>query len=178
MRRYFLSDTWDSLSESAQQCIISADRIFSSDSGRRAGVFNELRLALEAILEEVLWNPFHKWLQGKALKDFSALAVAKDERRFGTFLGQMLEQLWGNDAFKRFVEESFSPQEGQFILRLRRPLSELLAKRNPSEHPQQGRRPFTEEDVRMAYGQCLGIGQEGIIPRLLQIKREAMRQRK
>jgi hypothetical protein len=180
LRQYFFPDTWELLPPLAQQNLITADSLYNSREGRRAGIYNELRLATEAVLEEILWQPYRTWLRERLVKDFKALAPALDERRYGTFLAQMLEQLWRGNDFRQFLGDSFKEKERdrQFILSLQKPLRELLGKRNPPEHPQRGNVKFSEADLRDTYGQFLGIGQEGILPRLLQIKREAQKQGK
>jgi hypothetical protein len=59
LQRYFFPDLWDQLPKEAQTSLVEADRMFHSRKGRVEAIFNELRLAVEAILRPMLWEPFN-----------------------------------------------------------------------------------------------------------------------
>ena len=170
LRGYFFGVLWNALPEQAKGHLINADRLYYGHDGARQSVFNELRLACEAVIEVVLWRPYHEWLQNKALKDFRSLAVARDERRYGTFLSQMLEQLWGALEFREFLAEKYAVERQWILAELKNELQYLLKLRNPAEHPQRGSRSLPSRQIQETYQKFLGIGQAGIICRLLKLK--------
>lgn len=170
LRTYFFGDSWNKLPQAAKDRLINADRLFYSQEGARPGIFNELRLACEAILEAILWEPYHAWFTNRPLKDMRNLAPALDHRRSGTFLGQMLEQLWGASDFSKFVAEKCPTATGFIYGDLKKALNEMLNLRNPAEHPQRGSRDASASQIRDVYMKFLGIGQPGILQKLIALE--------
>jgi len=172
LRTYFFGDFWDKLPQAAKDHLINADRLFYSREGTDRSIFNELRLACEAVLDDILWEPYHRWLQNRTLKDLRAVSAARDERPLGTLLGQMLQQLRPVPEFNQFVAEKY-PTARQFIFKdLRQALDDLLKVRNLAEHPQRSRPQSSLPEVQNMYRKFLGIGQSGILQQLLALEQE------
>lgn len=68
LKRYFFSDHWEDLSTASRDALIAADRAFWSDEGRKGDVLENIRLAIEPIIEECLVIPFRDWFTRRSKK--------------------------------------------------------------------------------------------------------------
>jgi hypothetical protein len=151
LRRDFFGDLWRELPEEARKALIQSEVTWSSRETRRRveSIPNEFRLTFEPVLWEMLGY--------------------KDKPR----LGQML---WGNRLEMAFAQLDLGRGDRKFIADKLIPelttLNHYL--RRLAEHP--GEKPILHEEVEEMRRKVLGIGCEGLLPRLLEIKR-ALRKR-
>jgi hypothetical protein len=170
LRKYFFGEDWDKLPQVAIDNLINADRLFWSHEGAHQSIFNHLRLACEAVLEVGLWGQYSRWLQNRTIKDLRDLVPARNEKVYGTFLGQFLKELRESPKFRSFVDGEYPDSKAFICGDLRIALDRLLYLRNPAEHPQQRSSQPSARRIQDVYREFIGIGRVGILQRLVKIE--------
>ncbi|MBI4202374.1 MAG: hypothetical protein HY532_04565 [Chloroflexi bacterium] len=179
LKQYFFPDTWDLLPQIAQQNLIAADRTLWATEGWRYGIFEHLRLSVEPVVDEILGNPFREWLVkngGRAIVPPSNQAGTQEYEAFMP-ISRLIQELWVDkkEAFARFVATTFPNVRKEWWEYLESSLKALRDLRRRGVHPEDQGQPM-EQSVANLYAVFLGIGQEGILPRLMQMKRDAQKQ--
>ncbi|MBI4199006.1 MAG: hypothetical protein HY535_00835 [Chloroflexi bacterium] len=173
LRRYFFDDLWERLSAKAQQALIAADRAFWASEGRRDDVFENLRLAVEEVVEQVLAAPFRHWLEQNNLTHAAAASASGEQRREQAFLpiSRLVNELWkqSRQRFREFTSTKYPGVDPKFWDRLHRNLRELRDVRGKAVHPEDRGVP-TGQAIVTQYRRFLGIGQPGILPKLLELE--------
>ena len=173
LRLYFFGNNWDSLPDKAAAALISADREYENTHGRRQGIFEDLWIATREIMVEVLLSPYNEFLiesraDKKVLKGLDALAPCLDNDKD---LYDAVAELFYAAKFEDYLRHSFNGDDGDFIKGLQKPFSQLNRLRNDSVHanrPAYKRNNF-EDDIHRTYAEFLGIGRDGILPRLMRL---------
>ena len=173
LRLYFFGKTWDSLPKKASRALISADREYENARGRRQGIFEDLWLATREILIEVLLKPYNEFCAGKKeVKTFAALAPSPsvDEDLYDT-----VQNLFYAPLFEDYLRQTFKDEDKEFIKGLEKRFVKLNEFRNDTVHanrPAYKRNKF-ESNIRETYAEFLGIGRNGILPRLMRLHPKA-----
>ena len=172
LRLYFFGDTWDRLPDKARAALISADREYENTRGRRQGIFEDLWLAAREILVEALLEPYNAFCiaqkEQREVKSFAALAPvpSEDEDLYDT-----VQALYYAPLFEEYLRQTFNEDDKAFIKELEKPFGKLNGLRNDAVHanrPAYKRNRF-ERDIRETYAEFLGIGRNGILPRLMRL---------
>ena len=173
LRIYFFSDgLWKHLSERAQQALVSADKqmVAGTAMSRRAGVFNELRIATEEVLHRHLWQPMSVWAEGQSPPPRSVQAVLARPGRHAPGLDDFVQLLY-TDGVKEYLHKSGVDKPGMdFLTKEKRTadyLQRLQRARNPAEH-EPDYAPDSAE-IRALYAESLGIGRKGVLPEMLRL---------
>ena len=182
LRLYFFGDTWDRLPDKARAALISADREYGNARGRRQGVFEDLWLATREILVETLLKSYNAFSaaqkEQREIKSFAALALALDDDKD---LNDIVQDLYYDPLFEDYLREAFNEDDRTFIKGLEKRFGNLNRLRNDTVHanrPAYKQNNF-ERDIRETYAEFLGIGSNGILPRLMRLHSDgkARRQR-
>jgi hemerythrin-like domain-containing protein len=168
LRTYFFAEHWNHLPDKAQRALISADREYVHSHGRRSIIFDHLRHAVRAILAEQIWKPFQAHLRSqKNLQSLGNLAtVFKDDE---PDLAPML-RLLGDGEFQKYLRQHFDPTDIGNLETLERELWNLNNLANVESHEHRRTQSTFEQDVKNEYAKFLGIGQSGILQKLLALK--------
>jgi hypothetical protein len=176
LKTYFFHGLWHYLPDRARQSLVEADRVLNSAIGRREAIPNELRLATEATLLPMLWHPFTEWIDNqphRSLKDLRFIDMQKKlaQKQREPSLANLIE-MWKTDAFDQFLGKAFPKEEERsFIANLSQPLIELNRERRKAERPPS--KPASQiVNVVPVFRKFIGIGCEGILPRLAQIQQK------
>lgn len=187
LRTYFFAGyLWDELEERAQQHLITADLTwFSPRGGAVQSALGTLQVAVESVCYPVVWGTLRTGPPQECAKDHK---LGASYRRF-------------LDADSRLTHDKRSPDLGDFEWAVRLPcyraliderrhqlghftewdpfeflthalpvaLKRLSDSRNPATHDYT--KHWERDEVTAIMGLFLGIGQPGILPKLLEIKR-------
>ncbi|MDA1096667.1 MAG: hypothetical protein O3B84_05365 [Chloroflexi bacterium] len=177
LSRYAFGDGgWDRVPDRAKRALVSAEMTwFSNRVSRLEGVLNDLRIAFEEILEELVIVPFRTWQStqaGSSLADlrFAQLELRRSEANKDPNLHWQGDVL-GLDTFRGFlVDRGIEGDQLRFITRtLPAFLHDLAIRRAKAEHQIGYSSSRSEADV--AVRQSLGLGGYGYIQMLLTIAR-------
>ena len=172
LRLYFFPNTWNSLPDKARGALISADKEYENARGRRQGVFEDLWLATREILVQELLKPYNAFCMGqrdqRELKSFAVLAPipSEDEDLYDT-----VQALYYAPLFEEYLRQTFNDADRDFVKGLEKSFGKLNGLRNDAVHanrPAYKRNRF-ERDIRETYAEFLGIGRNGILPRLMRL---------
>ena len=173
---YFANGLWQALPSRAREALVSADRAFvTGDAGRTAAILNELRVALEELLHDRLWEPFVAWAQEQpdysVGADFSQVRFVRQQPRGDSPGLETYESLMRDDvAVGRFLHEQVGlDEDGLRFIRQQaaKRLGRLRRARNAAEHE-----PGHEADhaaLRDIYAEAVGIGRKGVLPELARL---------
>ena len=177
LRLYFFGDTWDSLPDKARAALISADREYENGRGRRPIIFDHLRHAARAVVVEVLAKPYQEFLRSKAdieIKSFSVQSTIVDieDDRSRLDLRPLIKSLFDASHFGEFIDASSlsSADKGFVKNRVRGKLLYLNGVANTANHNHSRTYRSFERDIRETYAEFLGIGRNGILPRLMRLR--------
>lgn len=164
---YFFGETWDSLPTKARAALISADREYEHLRGWRPGIFEYLSLATRELLVEVLLRPYNEFCSAqKEFKSLAALAPAPSEYES---LYDTVQQLYYAPLYEDFMKQSFNSKDRKFVKELENAIRRLNPLRNDSVHDHRRTLQSFEGDIRETYAEFLGIGCNGILPRLMRL---------
>ena len=173
LRLYFFHEAWDSLPVKARAALISADREYESPRGRRQGVFEDLWLVAREILVETLVKSYNAFSaaqkEQREIKSFAALALALDDDKD---LNDIVQDLYYAPLFEDYLRQTFNEDDKEFIKGLEKRFRNLNRLRNDTVHanrPAYKKNNF-ERDIRETYAEFLGIGRNGILPRLMRLR--------
>ena len=169
LRRYFFPETWDNLPQKAQAALISSDREYENLHGRRPIIFDHLRHAARAIMVESLWEPYSEFLY---VKSKSGLKAVSELQKVTTIIGDDksepdLAKLVKSPHFREFL--ATVSEDTQFIEGLPGKLLDLNDWANKVSHQHHWRYKGFEGQINRTYAEFLGIGRQGILPRLIRI---------
>ena len=176
LRLYFFGDTWDSMPEKACAALISADREYENVRGRRQGVFEDLWLATREILVETLLKSYNAFnaaqKEQREIKSLAALALALDDDKD---LNDIVQDLCYAPLFEDYLAQTFNDGDKTFIKSLEKPFRNLNNLRNDTVHANRSayKRNSFEHDIHETYAEFLGIGRNGILPRLMRLHPKA-----
>ena len=170
LRLYFFRDTWRDIPQKAQEALVTVDYLWSSEARglRIDSVLNELQVATETICYQYVWEPLQKAQGGQALLEFRKKAADLGrERKYPS----LADYRWvcGRSFFKELLQGAGVSEEDQrfLIQRLPRALRDLYGSRHPSQHEPEVRLP--RQQIEPFVRRFLGIGREGVLPRLAEI---------
>ena len=173
LRLYFFGKTWDSLPAKARAALISADREFENPRGRRPIIFDHLRHAARATMVESLWKPYREFLRGKAaggLKDISDLLQVRqiiEDDQSEPDLAPLVKSPYFDEFLATFIEDT------KFVRTLPKKLLDLNDWANKVSHEHHWGYKGFESQIRETYAEFLGIGRNGILPRLMRLHPKA-----
>ena len=173
LRLYFFGKTWDSLPAKARAALISADREFENPRGRRPIIFDHLRHAARATMVESLWKPYREFLRGKAaggLKDISDLLQVRqiiEDDQSEPDLAPLVKSPYFDEFLATFIEDT------KFVRTLPKKLLDLNDWANKVSHEHHWGYKGFEGQIRETYAEFLGIGRNGILPRLMRLHPKA-----
>lgn len=167
LRKYFFDDVWHEMPSDAQEALITADRVFWATEGRKGDVLENLRLAIEPILEQQLLVPFRSWCSQHSRKTRDN-SQNNDKKTF-LRLSTLFNELWADHKlFNDFAQAMFPNISPQFWKDLRSNLYSLRDARGATTHPEK-RGPATADQISDHYHRVIGIGQHGTISQLLHL---------
>ena len=161
---YFFPGLWNSLPEKARKALISADREYEHLHSRRPIIFDHLRHAARAIIDERLWIPFQAFLRSKGSLHSDLGEAARDEPD----LSRMLDN-WASPEFEGYLVNRYRTQDVSYIRNLQWPLRRLNYLANTASHEHWRGLGEFEQALREGYAKFLGIGQLGILPKLVRL---------
>ena len=179
LRLYFFPEHWNSLPDKSRAALISADREYENPRGRRPIIFDHLRHAVRATMVETLWKPYHEFLRIKAtgggLKNLSYLRQVIQDDDSDLDLDPLVKNLFDSPLFQEFLDASpFSSADKGFVKnRVRGKLLYLNGLANTANHDHSRTYRSFESEIREAYAEFLGIGRNGILPRLMRLHPKA-----
>ena len=170
LRVYFFDKLWGLLPGQAQNALIAADHAFWATEGRRNDIFENLRLATEAVVGLVLIDPFRIWMLDNPQTQDRSSKVTPTQNEPYLPIARQLKELWSDneESFKTFTSFSYPGAETAYWSYLRSGLRALAEIRNQAVHPEDRGHP-REESISNIYRIFLGIGQRGILPDLLKL---------
>ena len=169
LKAYFFNESWAVLSERCKERLIDADRIWNSPGNALwEAVLNDLRIAVEEVCQQFLWQQLRNRGVSLALLSLLKKGIDVDGRpgvnacieicRHPEFK-KHLTQLRVDDVDSKFLTN-------QLPVAMRR----LRDNRNRAEH--EAGEPWHRGQVRPIVDEFLGIGQLGILPELARIGRK------
>ena len=106
LRLYFFLETWDTLPEKARASLISADREYENEHGRRPIIFDHLCNATREILVEILLKAYNEFCAKQdVVHSFAALAPPPSEYKD---LNDTIQDLFYAPLFEDFLKETFN----------------------------------------------------------------------
>jgi len=171
LRTYFFGDLWEELPENGQNALIAADRTYWATEGRRDDVFENLRIAVESVVDKVLATPFRLWLKQKPSPTNDAQTRENRDREPLLPISRLIDELWEENsaAFQEFTKVRYPDVDPQFWNDLERDLTLLRNLRSRAVHPEDRGAPRAQA-IAYQYGKYLGIGNQGIIRTLLNLE--------
>ena len=176
LRKYFFDNAqWRQLPEQAQRSLVEADRVwFSSQCGNPGTALESIKIAVESVMYELFWKPCFDWIDKDRLSGPEVLDVLvirndlqKQNRNPSLFQFESIVESKGLASYLRTLD--ISDTELAFVRKFRRPLESLRQTRLSVAH-NPGGLMLTHEQVAPLYKKFLGLGEEGILPRLAKIK--------
>ncbi|MBI2166366.1 MAG: hypothetical protein HYU29_08210 [Chloroflexi bacterium] len=169
---YFFGELWNMLPENAQQALIAADNTFWATEGRRGDVLENLRLAVEAVVETILARPFRKWLSGESSRGVRLEDSPRRTAENKSFLPitELIDELWRDHRaeFLKWAQREWPGIEENFWVGVGTDLMALRDARSRAVHPK-GREAAGDKVIRDYYAKFLGIGRPGLLPELLRM---------
>ena len=170
LKNYFFGSTWSSLPERAQESLISADSTWNSlGRVRRESILNELLRATEEMCERFVFQPLMNEESTKSSILSIEAKVADRHRSLG--VREHIEICELPSLPSLLTEHSLDDGEIRFLTEdLPASMRNLARARNPAEHDTGA--SVLPALVDSAYRLFLGIGREGVLPRLARIGRK------
>ncbi|MFC1953778.1 hypothetical protein ACFLWR_06610 [Chloroflexota bacterium] len=167
LKRYFFRDLWDEIPSESQDALIAADRVYWSTEGRKGDILENLRLAIEPVVEQRLAIPFRFWCSQHP-DQIPGYSLAKDRKSF-LRLTNLIHELWDNQKlFKNFTQAVFPDIHGTFWRELKTELYSLRNARGTTVHPDE-RDPTNTDQIVEYYHKFIGIGGHGVFCELLRL---------
>ena len=171
LRLYFFPETWDTLPEKARASLISADREYESEHGRRPIIFDHLCNATREILVETLLKAYNEFCAKQdVVHSLAALAPPPSEYKD---LYDTIQDLFYAPRFEDFLKETFNSGDRNFIKDTEKKIRKLNKHRNDAIHNHGKPAMSFEPDIRETYAEFLGVRLNGILPRLMRLRPEA-----
>ena len=171
LRLYFFPETWDTLPEKARRALISADREYENEHGRRPIIFDHLCNATREILVETLLKAYNEFrAKQDVVHSFAALAPPPSAYKD---LNDTIQDLFYAPLFEDFLEETFNSGDRNFIKDTEKKIRKLNKHRNDAIHNHGKPAMSFEPDIRETYAEFLGVRRNGILPQLMRLRPEA-----
>ena len=176
LKKYFFADDqWSALPERARKRLVEADRVWYSHRYGDPGITLEsLKVAVEETLFDLLWKPCFQWIDVSGNRGLEVLDVLnisnelkKQNRNPSLLEFESMVESKGLATYLSTVD--VSSENLTFVQTLRRSLESLRKARTPVAHDNGGS-VVTSEQVAPLYKKFLGLGEEGILPRLASIR--------
>ena len=168
LSKYFFKDVWEDIPRDAQDALIAADRTYWAEEGRKGDILENLRLAMEPVIEQRLAGPFRAWRSKRA--EGGAGDARTGNRETFLRISMLLHELWDNRAlFENFAKDVFLEVPLAFWDDLRDALYDLRDLRGATAHPEGGN-VATAHEITERYGRFIGIDQRGFLPYLLALR--------
>ena len=170
LKNCFFGSNWSSLPERAQESLISADSTWNSlGRVRRESILNELLRATEEMCERFVFQPLMNEESTKSSVLSIEAKVADRHRSLG--IREHIEICELPSLPSLLTEHSLADGEVRFLTEdLPASMRNLARARNPAEHDTGA--SVLPALVDSAYRLFLGIGREGVLPRLARIGRK------
>ena len=170
LKNYFFEDDWALLPTRAQGALKLADQIWNSrELGRRESIVNELRVASEEFCYRFIWQPMSESKESSLhFLKFEANATDRHSTPSSRDFVRLCRQPFFRDHLRR---HNLAANDIQFLREeLPNLIKQLLDYRNPAEHEIEG--TTTEDVIADCFRTFLGIGKDGVLPRLARIGRK------
>lgn len=169
---FFNHELWKQLPEKTQRSLVDADRAWhSTKMGRIESIFNDLKIAAESICYSFIWKGVSSWANRENIGTF----ISKENHlKRINHEPTLVDYSWvlRQPFFIEFLNKYNIEEKEQIFLIEKLPsvFDELCTKRNISEH---GPKYIANRaDVGPIFKAFMGIGQEGILPRMAEIKKK------
>ena len=181
LKRYFFDGAqWGALPERARSSLVEADRVwYSHRLGNPGAVLEHIKIAVEEVMHDLLWEPCYQWIDNERLSSFEVVDLVemrkqlKKDRKDPSLLEfESAVESKGLTSWLKTLD--ISDGDRNFVLRLRKPLQSLRQARKQVVHGVGGP-TLTRGQVAPLYRTFMGLGQEGILPRLARIKADLER---
>lgn len=169
LKNYFFGGNWTQLPSRAQAALISADRTWNEEKGRRESILNELRIASEEFCYKFIWKP----LTASKPSSFDFLDLkTKVVARGSTPSLFEYAGLFGRPYFRLFLKgQELDCSDKKFLTEaLPAMLEQLRPRRNDGEHVIGS--TTSESTIGDYYRTFLGIGGLGGLPEFARIGRK------
>jgi len=154
----------------SQESLITADHLYWLNEGRKGDILEELRLAVEPVLEKILLAPFHRWCSAHARQPAPRERGSKE---VFLRLSRLLDELWADRTlFEDFARDTYPKTSRTYWDDLREKLYALRDLRGSATHPE-GRPPTDPQRITDQYRRFVGIGEPGLLATLLSISRRS-----
>lgn len=172
---YFFSNVvWDLLPNRTRSALISADQdMFGGKLVRIESILNELKISIEEMFMVGLWNPMKHLISDESevdndLQAFVALRDKLKEKGLNPDLSHF-EQLCRLPITDTYLTKRGIDKESRkwFAKKLPKCLALLRKARRKAEHGSDIE--WTKEELFEYYAEFIGIGQQGIIPKIAKV---------
>ncbi|MDP2952247.1 MAG: hypothetical protein Q8O76_02880, partial [Chloroflexota bacterium] len=169
---FFEGELWNQMPERAQRGLVDADRAWhSTRAGRIEAIFNDLQVATESLCYACIWEGLRSGKGKQSILDFVRRDAELQEGRRNPTLA---DHAWvcRQPFFKEFMAaHNLAQGEREFLTHeLPSALDELRRLRDVAQHDP--KRTWRKEEVTPIFKRFLGIGQEGVLPRLAGVQRK------
>ncbi len=184
LRRYFFDNAqWSALPERAQRNLVEADRVwYSHRLGNPGAALENIKIAVEEVMHDLFWEPCCQWIDTGGPTGFEKLDIDDFEKIRETLKEPQknpslleFESMVESKGLTRFLQTlDLSDYDRSFVRKLRKSLRSLRETRNQVTHDVGGP-TLNRGQVAPLYKTFMGLGQEGILPRLARIKADLER---
>ncbi|MBI2919298.1 MAG: hypothetical protein HYY01_15095 [Chloroflexi bacterium] len=176
MQQMFFQETWERLPKLTQDALVQAEVVWWSRArSTKSAVVDNLWKATRQLVPERLVTPFGQYAASGPIKGFAelkAVSLLADGSQ-APDLSDLMKVTWQAPQFPEFAKTlGLGTQEYQFLLSVESDLWRLINLRNKSMHPDKGE-TLEPHDIEWAYRTFLGVGCEGILPRLASLRASA-----
>ncbi len=180
LKNYFFGNNWSDLPERVQESLITADINWNSTQRMsREAILNELLRATGMMCYEYLWRPLASVEPSEWFAELEEFEVRREEihRRQYQDL-EIRDLLWvcRQQFFRKFLKHrQLERSEIQFLTKtLHQRCQQLRKSRNPTQHDWSSKLSSADVNAAVddAFKAFLGIGQEGVLPKLARIGRK------
>ncbi|GEM_PF-5536043 len=173
MAHLFFPGVWKQLPKLAQDALVQAEVMWwVRDRSTKSAVVDNIWKATRAIVLERLLTPFGHYAASGPIKGFAelkAITLLSDGSQ-APDLSDLMKVTWQAPQFPAFARTlGLGEQEYTFLLSVESDLWTLIKLRNNSTHSDKVE-TIEPHDVEWAYRTFLGVGCEGILPRLAKLK--------
>ena len=184
LKNYFFESGWASLSERAQERLISADRDWNSrERVSKEAILRHLLRATEQMCFDFIWRPLEESVaRGNNLPEFTNRMSGLAKRRRAPSVHDYSWACQSVFCQQNLAHETLSSSEIEFIQnQLPKAMRRLNHLSGSADHEPEGyeiERAFSHDDLRSLFREFLGIGRPGILPQLARIGRKLQSHRR
>ncbi|MBI4297874.1 MAG: hypothetical protein HY676_05015 [Chloroflexi bacterium] len=173
METLFFPGQWKQLPEAVRDALTQADVVWwSRDRSTKSAVIENLWKATVEIVRETLWAPFVEHVRSHPREELLMLKLDELQKKpsWEPSLGDFLHLMFKESCFDSFMRShQVSKDDKDFLSSIDRHLGKLNSLRRKSVHPREGE-VVQAQDVEWTYRTFLGVGCQGILPRLARIQ--------